>query len=128
MRQARVGQGRFRRLLLEMWGARCAVTGAGIPAVLAASHIKPWRCATNAERLDPHNGLLVLPQYDRLFDLGYISFRDDGGILISAALPKDQLPLLGVEEDAGLSAVVAAHRPFLSFHRDRVFIRPDDDP
>ena len=83
--------------------------------------------ATNAERLDPHNGLLILPQYDRLFDLGYISFRDDGGILISAVLPRARLPLLGIKEDAGLSAVAAAHRPFLSFHRDRVFIRLDQE-
>jgi hypothetical protein len=96
-----------------------------IPAVLTASHIKPWRCATNAERLDPHNGLLVLPQYDRLFDRGLISFADDGAVLISAALPRHELPVLGVREDARLSAVAQAHRSFLSFHRQRVFIHPD---
>jgi hypothetical protein len=33
LRKARVGQGRFRRLLLELWGARCAVTGVELPAV-----------------------------------------------------------------------------------------------
>src|SRR5262245_46674101 len=89
VRKARIGQGRFRQLLLELWGARCAITGVEIPAVLTASHIKPWRCAINAERLDPHNGLLVLPQYDRLFDRGFISLADDGTILVSPALPRD---------------------------------------
>jgi hypothetical protein len=78
MRKARVGQGRFRQVLLELWGSRCAVTGVEMPSLLTASHIKPWRSASNAERLDPHNGLLVLPQYDRLFDRGFISFSDDG--------------------------------------------------
>src|SRR5205807_1990193 len=91
VRKARVGQGRFRRSLLELWDARCAVTGVEMPAVLTASHIKPWRCATNAERLDQNNGLLLLAQYDRLFDRGFISFADDGGILLSPALPKDKL-------------------------------------
>jgi hypothetical protein len=125
VRKARVGQGRFRQLLLEQWGSRRAVTGVAMPALLAVAHIKPWRCASNAERLDPHNGLLVLPQYDRLFDRGFISFADDGGLLVSPALPKDQLELLGVRVDARLAAVGPAHTPFLAFHRDRVFVRHD---
>jgi hypothetical protein len=125
LRKARVGQGRFRKLLLELWGARCAVTGVEMPDVLMAAHIKPWRCATNAERLSRHNGLLLLPQYDKLFDRGYISFEDGGEILVSPALPQDKLGLLGVKEDARLSAVDPEHTPFLSFHRDRVFIRHD---
>jgi hypothetical protein len=45
-------------------------------------------------------------------------------ILVSPALPKDKFELLGVREDARL-AVAQAHKPFLAFHRDRVFIRPD---
>src|SRR5262245_43803032 len=36
LRKARVGQGRFRKQLLEMWGARCAVTAVGMPAILMA--------------------------------------------------------------------------------------------
>jgi hypothetical protein len=126
IRKARVGQGRFRKDLLELWRSRCAVTGMEMPSVLTAAHIKPWRCATNAERLDPHNGLLVLPQYDRLFDRGFISFDDNGKMLFSPALPKDKLDLLGVSEDARLALVAPAHRPFLSFHRERVFLRHDD--
>jgi putative restriction endonuclease len=123
VRKARVGQGRFRKMLLELWGSRCAVTQVEMPSLLMAAHIKPWRCATNAERLDVHNGLLILPQYDKLFDRGFISFTDDGGILVSPALPKDKFDLLGVREDAKLAVVSPPHRPFLSFHRDRVFIR-----
>jgi hypothetical protein len=90
-----------------------------------ASHIKPWRCATNLERLDRHNGLLILPQYDKLFDRGFISFKDDGGILTSPALPKDKFDLLGIRQEARLTRVVSGHRPFLSFHRDCVFIHSD---
>jgi hypothetical protein len=125
VRKARLGQGRFRKNLLELWEARCAVTGVDMPSILTAGHIKPWRCATNAERLDPHNGLLLLPQYDRLFDKGFISFAEEGKILVSPALPRDRFDLLGVKEDAKLMKIVPAHLRFLSFHRDRVFIRHD---
>jgi putative restriction endonuclease len=127
VRKARVGQGRFRQRLLELWGSRCAVTGVAMPSVLTAGHIKPWRCSSNAERLDPHNGLLLLPQYDRLFDRGLIAFEDGGGILVSPALPKDKFDLLGIRSDARLAAVEPSHRPFLAFHRDRVFVRREED-
>jgi predicted restriction endonuclease len=126
VRKARVGQGRFHQLLLELWGSRCAVTGVEMPAVLMAAQIKTWRCATNAERLDRHNGLLILPKYDKLFDRGFISFEEDGRILVSPALPRDKCELLGVREDGRLSSVFPEHQPFLSFHRDRVFIHHDE--
>jgi hypothetical protein len=80
-----VGQGQFRRQLIDQWG-RCALTGYRDPRFLVASHIKPWRKPTNHERLDPYNGLLLLPNLDKSFDLGYISFEDTGRILISGAL------------------------------------------
>jgi hypothetical protein len=127
LRKARVGQGRFRKLLLELWGTRCAVTGVEMPTVLMASHIKPWRCATNAERLDRHNGLLLLPQYDKLFDKGYVTFDDAGELIVSPAVRRDRLDLLGIREAARLQTVVPEHRRFLSFHRDRVFIRQESE-
>jgi predicted restriction endonuclease len=126
LRKARVGQGRFRKQLLELWGARCAVTGLQMPAVLMASHIKPWRCAGNAERLDPHNGLLLLPQYDKLFDKGYVSFDDGGQLIVSPALPEDRFDLLGIRADAKLAAVAKEHRSYLTFQRDRVFIHREE--
>jgi len=49
---------------------------------LVASHIKPWRHAENDERLNRHNGLMLAPHADFLFDRGFISFSD-GRLLIS---------------------------------------------
>lgn len=127
LRKARIGQGRFRQRLLELWGGRCAVTDVSLPSVLMASHIKPWRCAGNAERLDPHNGLLLLPQYDKLFDKGYVTFDKQGGLLLSPALSEGRLDLLGIRPDARLTRVAAEQRHFLSYHRDRIFIHREDD-
>jgi hypothetical protein len=46
------------------------------PRHLKASHIKPWRDATDGERLDGANGLLLSPHIDHLFDEGYITFSN----------------------------------------------------
>ena len=81
--KSRLGQGKFRDNLLNYW-SECAVSGVTLPAFLRASHIKPWRDCTNSERLDTYNGLLLNTTLDAAFDRGFISFADDGGILISA--------------------------------------------
>jgi len=79
---ARRGQGLFRERV-ERIEKRCRITGVENPAHLVASHCKPWRDATNNERLDGENGLLLTPSVDHLFDRGFISFEDDGWLIIS---------------------------------------------
>jgi hypothetical protein len=120
--KARVGQGKFREDLLSMWRG-CAVTGVDRPDLVRASHIKPWRLSSNEERLDPHNGLLLLPQYDHLFDAGYISFDDDGRLLESPVIEDISPVVLGVERSARLRRITDEHREFLEFHRSRLFLR-----
>ncbi|MGH7063577.1 MAG: hypothetical protein ACREET_05825 [Stellaceae bacterium] len=43
----RVGQGLFRRDLLNYWGGRCAITGLAAEQILRASHARPWACCGN---------------------------------------------------------------------------------
>jgi putative restriction endonuclease len=120
--RARVGQGRFREELRALWGG-CAITGIERADLLRASHIKPWRSSTNAERLSRHNGLLLLPQYDHLFDRGYITFDERGRLEPSPAivtLPPDRL---GIAMDAQLRRVLQEHLPFLEHHRSAVFLK-----
>lgn len=120
--KARVGQGQFREHLLQLWKG-CAVTGVDRADLVRASHIKPWRMSSNEERLDPHNGLLLLPQYDHLFDAGYISFDDDGHLLESPVIAEISPAVLGVVRGARLRRITDAHREFLEFHRVRLFLR-----
>lgn len=114
---ARLGQGRFREHLLQQWQG-CAITGYPMPAMLVASHIKPWRAASNLERLDPNNGLLLLANLDKAFDKGFISFEHNGKILIAATLEKPEV--LGIHQQMKL-AVRDAHKPYLHYHRQSVF-------
>lgn len=114
--QARVGQGAFRELLLDHWKARCCVTDCAIRPVLRASHIKPWRVASNAERLDRFNGLLLVANIDALFDRFLISFSDAGEMLVDPDISRDDLLALGCDPDRRIG-VCAQHAPYLSWHR-----------
>jgi hypothetical protein len=114
---ARRGQGRFRTALIEQWAGKCAVTKSRALALLRASHIKPWREATNAERLDPYNGLLLTPNLDAAFDLGLISFTDKGRMLLSPELPEGEAAQLGLNPDLRLVCVFPENLPFLAHHR-----------
>lgn len=114
---ARRGQGVFRQRLDVYWGG-CAVTGCQVRALLRASHIKPWAQASDVERLNPFNGLLLSAHLDAAFDQGLISFTNDGRLLIQTdALPLPQAAKLGIHPAMRLSKVSAEHGIFLQHHR-----------
>lgn len=116
---ARIGQGYFRDELIKYWKG-CAVTGLKNPTLLRASHIKPWAASTNQERLDPYNGLLLVPNIDLLFDEGFISFGEKGELLTSKKLSATELESMGVNSTARI-LVEDRHEEFLSYHRSNVF-------
>jgi hypothetical protein len=120
----RVGQNLFRDGLLDLWEGRCAVTGLAVPALLRASHIKPWAdCETDAERLDVYNGILLAPHLDAAFDRGFITVTDDSSLVVSDALDADARAVLGLDRPLRVRALADAHRSYLPWHRDRVFNR-----
>lgn len=120
--QARRGQGQFRAGLMRRWQGACAVTGVAVTQILRASHARPWRDSTNAERLDPNNGLLLAAHLDALFDVGLISFDDDGAMLVSATLSPKDLSALGLPA-ALRGHLTATEQAFLAFHRSTKFHR-----
>lgn len=103
------------------------MTGVELPSVRMASHGKPWRSAANAERLDPDNGPLLLPQYDKLFDRAYVTVDGGGALPVAPALPKDRLDPLGFREDGHLTRAQPNHHPVFAYHRDRKFIHREDE-
>ena len=119
--KSRVGQGMFRTQLKIFWNNCCSVTQCTLIDLLTASHIKPWRDSTNEERLDRYNGLLLLPNLDSAFDKGYISFNNDGSILISDKLTKAQMNALGIDGNLRLSRVEHNHFKYLEYHRNYIF-------
>jgi hypothetical protein len=118
----RVGQDLFRKALLDYWRGRCCVSGLAVPSLLRASHIKPWaQCATDDERLDVFNGLLLAPHIDALFDGGWITFLAQGNLMVSRALPQAARLQLGVSIDWRIEGLRSEHADYLAHHQRNVF-------
>lgn len=119
--KARIGQGKFRRLLIEE-GAFCPFTQVDDFRLLVASHIKPWSVSSNSERLNPKNGLLLTPTYDKLFDKGFISFTNDKKLMISNELTSSNISRLGLTFDKVVSNInIEGREGYFAYHRDNVF-------
>lgn len=123
--QARRGQGRFRKDILDYW-LSCAVTKCGEQRLLIASHIKPWRQCDLKEAVDLYNGLLLIPSLDTAFDAGFISFSDDGEILLSDDLADTDAKALGIDKTLKLCRTVPRHHPYLKYHRENVFRKANE--
>jgi predicted restriction endonuclease len=116
---SRVGQGYYRHEVLKRFGSACAVTGANREELLIASHIVPWRTASEEERLDVDNGILLSPTYDALFDRNLISFEEDGQILVSSKLSPELLVQLGVTGSEKIE-IFEGMKPYLKRHRNNL--------
>jgi putative restriction endonuclease len=80
----RRGQPDFRRKLLELYGAKCAVTRCDVEEALEAVHILPYR---GPQTNHPLNGLLLRADIHILFDLGLIAVDTSTmTVLISSSL------------------------------------------
>jgi putative restriction endonuclease len=118
----RIGQDVFREALIDLWQSRCAVTGHALPpALLRASHAKPWAKATDSERLDPFNGLLLAIHLDAMFDTGLIAFDDEGQLLCSSRLDAATRSYYGLDNELSLQSHAPGHTPYLRWHREFVF-------
>lgn len=113
---ARLGQGQFRSDLINLWQC-CSVTNCNMTEVLRASHIKPWRTATQQEKVDVYNGLLLMPNLDALFDQALITFNEQGMIEISKQIPKSAWELLGLSKSLRVK-LRPKHKRYLQHHRE----------
>jgi putative restriction endonuclease len=117
---ARRGQGIYRQNL-EQFEVECRVTGVRKLRHLRASHIKPWRACSDFEKIDGNNGLLLSPHVDHLFDKGYISFLDDGTMLVGSGIGDSMLLQWGIDRSRNCGPFRADQLIYLSFHRESVF-------
>jgi predicted restriction endonuclease len=95
----------------------CKVTGVSDTRVLVASHIKPWKDASNEERLMGHNGILLSPHVDALFDERLVTFEDDGQIQVHPSLSADVLDRWSINASKPVERFRPEQLPFLSHHR-----------
>lgn len=114
--KARVGQGLFRKRVILLDQA-CRVTGVTDTRLLIASHIKPWRDASNQERISGYNGMLLSPHVDALFDEQLITFESGGRMLVHPSLPEDVLRRWSINPDKRVESFRPEQESFLAHHR-----------
>lgn len=114
---ARMGQGKYRNNLIKLWG-KCSLSQYSDTSLLVASHIKPWSKCNPQERIDPYNGLLLLPNYDKVFDKGLITFDSTGKIYISSLL--HEFASLGLHHDMKINLSMK-HLGYIEHHNKFIF-------
>ncbi|MEH6357446.1 MAG: HNH endonuclease [Pseudomonadales bacterium] len=116
--KARVGQGKFRDEVLDLWNGTCPVTGVELPELLIASHIVSWQLSDDVEKVDKFNGLPLSPSIDKLFDKGYVSFSNDGELIINNTISCDLVEQLGISLTTQIQGLTNSHKKYLRRHRD----------
>ena len=114
--KARIGQGLFRKRVLLV-DPCCRVTGVDDQRLLIASHIKPWRDASNAERINGYNGVMLSPHVDALFDEHLISFENEGKVLVHKSLPRNVLDRWSIDPMKRVARFTPEQSAFLDHHR-----------
>lgn len=122
IKYAREGQDEYRRKLLEECPF-CPITMINEESLLIASHIKPWAVSDSIERIDPNNGFILSPLYDKLFDRGYITFSDDRRVIISNWLSRQVKDRIGIKENQLFQFLPMNddRARYLEYHRNTVF-------
>jgi len=115
---SRVGQGAYRKSIINRWENRCAVTGFNDKRVLIASHIHPWKDAKSDERLDVSNGILLSSTYDALFDRHLITFETSGKIVLSETINPIEYAKIGVTGREAITKLNSDNVFYLKMHQE----------
>ena len=120
IKKARIGQGKYRKELLELCRF-CPITLISDDRLLIASHIKPWVKSTKFEKTDPLNGFMLTPTYDRLFDRGFMSFTNDKKTILSPFLSKMTYSQIGISDNKIISHLpIDGRESYLEYHRNEI--------
>lgn len=122
--KARIGQGPYRKTLLNKYENKCVITGIDNVKLLVASHIKPWSVCDNQERIDGENGLLLSANMDKLFDCGLITFSHSGRLFISCFLGKENEKRLNISNPIFVNLKASPRfSKYLEYHQDVLFVK-----
>ena len=122
IRRARDGQGKYREQLL-LQCPFCPFTMVSDERLLIASHIKPWAASNDKEKVDPYNGYMLTPLYDKLFDRGFITFTENRHLVISDFISPLTWKKLGIKGDVFVQNLLMDDKriEYLKFHHQSVF-------
>jgi predicted restriction endonuclease len=117
----------FRKTILSSYKDVCCISGLNYPALLVASHIKPWS-VDKKNRLNPRNGVCLSVLYDKAFDLGLVTITTDYIILVSKKLRKNandefsKRNLISIDgKKISLPEKFIPSKEFLEFHNNSIY-------
>ena len=116
----RILQNKYRKDLLQCLKF-CPITGISDERLLVASHIKPWRWSSDEEKLDVNNGFVFSPLYDKLFDIGLITFTDKKEMILSSTLSESTIKKLNLKHEIYDDLQVKGRENYLLFHNEKFF-------
>jgi predicted restriction endonuclease len=121
-----ISQQKFKRDVHD-YMPKCPFTSIKDERVLTASHIKPYKKCEEEGRLDeaedPMNGLTLSPTYDRLFDNGYITFKDNGELICGTQFNNYTWSKLNINPNSKLILNIypKGREKYLEYHRNEIF-------
>lgn len=91
--------------------------------LLIASHIKPWAASNDDEKINPYNGYILSPLYDKLFDRGFITFTENKHIILSEFISSRTWKQINLTNNAYIQMLPMDDKriEYLRFHRQSVF-------
>lgn len=117
--KSRIGHSKFKELL-RLENQCCPICGLNNSSLLIASHIKPWSKSNEKEKVDKNNGFLLCPNHDYLFDKGFISFDEEGRLLISSLLEEEDIEILGLNRKIQLD-LSNEKKEYIKWHREHLY-------
>ena len=70
------------------------------------------------------DGLLLSPHVDHLFHKGFITFANDGALIVSESVPQSVLSAWKVSSDVSARPLLPGHEVYMEYHRGQVFLAP----
>ena len=121
-KSVRDGQDKYRKQLLEQCRC-CPITNIADDRLLIASHIKPWAASNNKEKVDPFNGYMLSPMFDKLFDKGFITFREDKSVVLSEFISSYTWKQINIKNGQRFPLLLMDDKriKYLQFHHESVF-------
>lgn len=115
----RDGQERYREAVFNHFNS-CVVTQVSDPDLLEACHIKDYAHCTPKERVDGNNGFIMTPTIHKLFDLGYLSFKESGEMILSNYFRNMDKKRLHLDGTIRIS-LNEGNKEYLRWHNTNIF-------
>jgi len=119
-KRVRKGQAKLREKLVEKY-QKCQITELKYEELLIASHIKPHSLSNEEEKYDLNNALLLNATFDKLLDLGLMTFDKDSYLVFSDILPHEDIYKLRRDIVNFCLNFSEKQREYINFHRDSIF-------